>query len=211
MRIIAAGVLVFLGGFAVMVLEIIGARFLANHFGSSIYVWASQIGMILTALALGYVAGGALGDGRRPAAIMGVALAVAGGFTLLIPGIGPPLLDALVSRHPLDQPIPALWRKVDPALGSGLIFFLPCLALAMLPPCMIRLSSSRLDHVGRVSGGIYAASTVGSILGVFVSGYVLIDTFPISAIFRMTGVLTLALGTVCFFVDAVLAKRAPVG
>src|SRR5262245_50354945 len=123
MRIAAAGMLVFLGGFAVMVLEIIGARFLANHFGSSIYVWASQIGMILTALAVGYVAGGALGDTRRPSGIMAVALVVAGIFTVLIPGLGPPLLESLVSRHPLDQPIPALWRKLDPALGSGLIFF----------------------------------------------------------------------------------------
>ena len=47
--------LVFLGGFAIMVLEIIGARYLAKDFGSSFYVWVSQIGVILIALALGYV------------------------------------------------------------------------------------------------------------------------------------------------------------
>ena len=43
-------------------LEIIGARYLAKDFGSSFYVWVSQIGVILIALALGYVVGGALAD-----------------------------------------------------------------------------------------------------------------------------------------------------
>ena len=44
MRAAAATVLVFLGGFAIMVLEIIGARYLAKDFGGSFYVWVSQIG-----------------------------------------------------------------------------------------------------------------------------------------------------------------------
>ena len=45
--------IVFLGGFAIMVLEIAGARFLPQYFGSSFYVWVSQIGMVMAALALG--------------------------------------------------------------------------------------------------------------------------------------------------------------
>src|SRR5439155_1260853 len=62
MRTVAAAGLVFVGGFIIMVLEIIGARFLAKDFGSSFYVWVSQIGVILIALALGYGVGGALAD-----------------------------------------------------------------------------------------------------------------------------------------------------
>ena len=53
MQYVSAIILVFLGGFAIMVLEIIGARFLAKDFGSSFYVWVSQIGVILTALDMG--------------------------------------------------------------------------------------------------------------------------------------------------------------
>jgi len=52
---LVAGLLVFLGGFAVMVLEIIGTRYLAKDFGGSIYVWISQIGVILIALAAFFV------------------------------------------------------------------------------------------------------------------------------------------------------------
>ena len=101
-----------------------------------------------------------------------------------------------MARH-----IPAIWQKLDPALGSGLIFLLPCFVLAMLSPYMIRLAASTLAQVGRISGLIYAASTVGSIAGVFVSGYVLIDQMAISQIFRVTGVLVLALAAMCLAMD----------
>ena len=59
MRSAAAATLVFVGGFIMMVLEIIGARYLAKDFGSSFHGWVSQIGVVLIALALGYYVGGA--------------------------------------------------------------------------------------------------------------------------------------------------------
>ena len=189
----AAALFVFLGGFAVMVLEIIGALYLAKDFGGSFYIWISQIGVILIALALGYAVGGALADRFRRAAFLAVPLAVSGVFTLLIPAFTPPLVRAIVTRHPFDRGVPPLWEKLDPVLGSTLVFFLPCFVLAILPPYMIRLASRRLEHVGTTSGLIYAASTVGSIAGVFVSGYILIGRVDVPDIFRATGILTLLL------------------
>jgi hypothetical protein len=41
---VVSAAVVFLAGFIMMVLEIIGARFLAKDFGSSFHVWVSQIG-----------------------------------------------------------------------------------------------------------------------------------------------------------------------
>jgi len=128
-------------------------------------------------------------------------LAPAGVVTVFIPDFAEPLMDVIIRRHPTDQAIPLVWQKLDPALGSALIFLLPCFALATLPPYMIRLATQRLTHVGRISGLIIAASTVGSIAGVFVSGYVLIDQMKLSHIFRGTGGLTILLGALCFFLD----------
>jgi hypothetical protein len=62
MRNLAAAGLLFWGGFALMVIEIVGARYLGKDFGGSFYVWVSQIGVILIALALGYCVGGELAD-----------------------------------------------------------------------------------------------------------------------------------------------------
>lgn len=201
MRYVAPLFVVFAGGFAVMVLEIVGARFLAKDFGGSFYVWVSQIGIILTALAFGYYAGGALADRFRRASFLAYLLVPAGAFTFFIPEFAERVLDAIITRHPMDREIPLFWQKTDPALGSALVFFFPCAILAMLCPYMIRVAARSLAHIGRISGGIYAASTVGSIAGVFVSGYILIDHWGLSAIFRATGGLTVLLGIFCWRMD----------
>jgi len=198
---VATALLVFLGGFAVMVLEIIGARYLAKDFGGSFYVWTSQIGVILVALAVGYAVGGALADRVQRMAFLAAPLAAAGLFIVFIPNITPRLVDAIVMRHPAGQDIPAIWVKLDPAMGSAVVFFLPCLALALISPFMVRVTASRLDRVGTISGLIYAASTVGSIAGVFMSGYVFIDCFSVTTIFRAMGVLTMLLAVLSLAMD----------
>lgn len=198
MRNLAASTLVFLSGFAIMVLEIIGARFLAKDFGGSFYVWVSQIGVVLAALAAGYYAGGALADRVPRVTLLGWLLVPAGILTWFIPEFSGRIVEALILRHPVDRAIPLLWQKLDPALGSAAVFGLPCFALATLPPFMIRLAARQLSQVGQTSGLVFAASTVGSIAGVFVSGYLLLDVFTVPNIFRGTGALTGGLGVVCW-------------
>jgi len=202
----AAALLVFLGGFAIMVLEIIGARYLAKDFGGAFYVWISQIGVILVALALGYGVGGALADRFKRAGFLAIPLTLAGLFVLFIPDFTPRLVQKIVERHPIDRAIPALWQKLDPVLGSTLLFFLPCFMLAILSPYTIRLAARQLEQVGTISGLVYAASTVGSIGGVFVSGYVLIDYLAISQIFRATGILILLLAGLSLIMDRWMAR-----
>jgi len=201
MRNIAASALVFLSGFAIMVLEIIGARYLAKDFGSSFYVWISQIGVILIALSLGYFVGGPLADRYQRASFLAYLLIPAGIATFLIPNFAEPLINAIIMRHPVDQDVPLLWQKLDPVIGSSVIFLLPCFVLATLSPYMIRLAARKLAQVGLVSGLIYGFSTVGSIAGVFVSGYVLIDQLELSKIFRATGCCTVLLGLLCLVMD----------
>ena len=197
---LAAG-LVFVGGFIIMVLEIVGARFLAKDFGSSFHVWVSQIGVVLIALAVGYYTGGALADRWQKVSLLSLLLVPVGLLIFLIPSWAAHLIDAIITRHPADQPIPAFWQKVDPVLGSSLVFLLPCVVLATLSPFMIRLATHNLAQVGRAAGFIIAASTVGSIAGVFVAGFVLIDKYRLSTIFRLMGCCTFALGICCLWFD----------
>jgi MFS family permease len=201
MRNTAAGVLVFTGGFIMMVLEIIGARFLARYFGNSFYVWVSQIGVVLIALAAGYYVGGAVADRWPRPSVLALGLLPAGLAVWLIPGCAPWLLDRIIQRHPSNQPIPLLWQRLDPVMGSALIFLMPCVVLATLSPYMIRMTARSLAQVGRASGFVIAASTVGSIAGVFVSGFVLLDQMRVSSIFRLMGALTALLGVLCVALD----------
>jgi hypothetical protein len=201
MRNLAAATLVFLGGFVMMVLEIVGARYLAKDFGNSIHVWVSQIGVVLIALALGYYAGGALADRLHRLGYLAFLLLPTGLFLYFIPRWTPRLIDRIITRHPPGVDIPPLWQKLDPVLGSALLFLVPCLALAVLSPYMIRLATQSLSQVGRSSGFIIAAGTVGSIAGVFMSGFVLIDNLALSTIFRLMGLMTAGLGFLCVVLD----------
>ena len=191
---------VFLGGFAVMVLEIVGPSYLAPIFGGAFYVWVSQIGVILVALALGYAIGGALADRFKRSRVLAIPMGLAGLFTMAIPQLTGKLLLKIIDRHPAGD-IPLVWQKLDPVLGSSLVFFLPCFVLAIISPYMVRLATRKLERVGTVSGLIYSASTVGSIAGVFVTGYIFIDSFALKTIFQITGTLILVLGVLSVAMD----------
>lgn len=188
-----ACLIAFLAGLVIMVLEIVGARFLGSRFGGAFYVWVSQIGVVMFALAIGYYVGGLIADIYGSAQIMGWLLVATGILTALIPDFANRLVDVIVLRHPAGQQIPLFWQRVDAAIGSAAIFLLPCLVLAMISPFMIRLATRKVSEVGRISGIIYAASTIGSIIGVICSGY-LINYMHLSTIFRLAGLLIGVMG-----------------
>jgi spermidine synthase len=151
---------------------------------------------VLIALMLGYYLGGAMADRWPRPGVLAFLLVPAGVILLLIPDYAGWLIGKIISRHAIDQPIPPIWQKLDPVLGSASVFLVPCVALAALPPFMIRLVTQSIAQVGRSSGAIIAASTLGSIAGAFISGFILFE-MKVSNIFRAMGALTLLLGGVC--------------
>jgi spermidine synthase len=133
-------------------------------------VWANTIGTVLVALSIGYWLGGRLGD-RRPH-LTGLARWVLGASVLLalVPIVANPFLT--VSVEAFDE------IDVGAAAGSlvGVLALIavPVLLLGAVSPWAIRLSVDRLDDAGRTAGGLYALSTIGSLLGTWLSTLVLI-------------------------------------
>src|SRR5271165_7467527 len=72
----------FLSGAVVLLLEILGARILAPHLGTSFSVWVNIIGTILGSLSLGYYLGGVLAD-RNQRLLPLILLAGAGAIALV--------------------------------------------------------------------------------------------------------------------------------
>ena len=69
---------IFVSGIMVMVLEMVGARLMAPHVGTSSIVWTSLIGVILAFLALGAWLGGRLADRKLSPRVLAAILAGAG-------------------------------------------------------------------------------------------------------------------------------------
>jgi len=162
-----------------MGLELVGSRVLAPYFGGSIFVWGSLIGIFLAALSLGYYLGGLVADRFPRPAVLAALLGGAGGLTLAIPKVFPPVCESLVLAD--------LGPRLGPLLGSVALFFLPSLLLGTAAPFAIRLAARSLERVGSLAGTLYAVSTSGSIFGTLATAFYLIPVMGRQAILYLLG------------------------
>ena len=154
---------VFSAGMATLAIELAASRLLGNIFGTSNLVWASIIGLILIYLTAGYFLGGSWAD-RSPHFHTMYAILAWGGFSAaLVPFIARPVLR--LAAQAFDQ------LQVGVLLGSFtavlVLFIIPITLLGMVSPFAIRLAIADSRHAGRISGRIYAISTLGSFIGTF--------------------------------------------
>lgn len=158
-----------LSGSVVMILELVGARMMAPHFGTSIYVWTAMIGIILGALSFGYWYGGKLAD--RGASNKGLM------YILSIAALCVALSLLLQANILSYIAVLGLDVRVS-AILSALLLFAPASALlGVVSPYVAKLKLSSLDSAGSSIGRLYAAGTLGSIIGTFLAGYWLIAWF----------------------------------
>ena len=175
---------VFVVGAAIMSLELAASRILAPDFGNSIYVWGSLIGIILTALSLGYMYGGRLADRKLSFRIFCATIFLAGLLTLFIPFFSPVVMDLALGS--------GLGLRYGPLLVTALLMGLPTFLLGMVAPYAIKLATRDLAHLGNVSGSLYSLSTFGSILGTFATVFVLIQSIGVRSIVTLVGISLLA-------------------
>ena len=95
-----------------------------------------------------------------------------------------------------------LVRLLGPALGPGPVAavllvaastLVPVAALAMVTPAVTRARLRGVDGSGAVVGQLSAAGTVGSLVGTFVTGFVLVALLPVTAILLVTAAACLLL------------------
>jgi predicted membrane-bound spermidine synthase len=159
-------VVVFVASACTLVLEIAAGRLLAPYIGASLYTWTSVIGVVLAGISLGNYLGGVVADRAGSRRILGLLLAAGGLASLAVLPFTTTDLIGLVPRG-----LPVVVRIV---LLTGLLFFVPSAVLGMVSPVVVKLTLADLGRAGHVIGRIYAWSTLGSIAGTFLTGFVLI-------------------------------------
>lgn len=183
---------VFVAGFSSLGVELAASRLLAPFFGTSLLIWANLIGVILIYLSLGYWLGGKWAD-RDPRPRTLFAILTAAGVTIgILPFIAAPLLSLA---------IPAL-AQFNAELGLAsfagviILFALPVTLLGCVPPFGLRLAAQDVQHIGSTGGGLYALSTIGSILGVYVTVFLLIPNIGTRLTFLTFAAVLLLVGLV---------------
>ena len=163
---IALGVAVFLSGAALLGVEIVASRVLAPSFGSSLYVWGSLIGVVLTGLAIGYWAGGALSDRFPTPYLLTGTLTLGAVLVLLVPVLDAWVIEQIVAWDP--------GPRLDPLFAAIALFAPVSIVLAAATPIAVRLAARSLERLGRTAGRLFSVSTAGSIVGTFVSAFWLV-------------------------------------
>lgn len=174
-------VVVLTSGLATLGIELSASRLLGTVFGTSNIVWANIIGLILIYLTAGYFLGGRLADrSPHPAAFYRVILW--GAFTAgLIPMAARPVLQ-MAARAVENINAAVLLGSFGVTL---ILFAVPVTLLGTVSPFAIRLAIQDTSSAGRVSGRMYAISTVGSIIGTFLPVLVLIPTIGTNLTFLL--------------------------
>lgn len=179
MNALFARLVVLVSGAAILVVETLSTRLVAPYVGLTLESTTAVIGVALAGIAAGASLGGRWADVLPPRRVAAGALAVGG-------------LGVLVVRP--------LIRLLGPALGPGpfaavLLVAVSTLvsvtALAMVTPAVTRARLSTLDGSGAVVGQLSAAGTLGSLAGVFLTGFLLVSLLPVTAILLVTALVCL--------------------
>lgn len=166
--------IVFVASACSLIIELVAGRMMAPYIGVSLYTWTSIIGVVLAGISLGNYLGGRIADRAPRQQTLGMLFLLSGLATFMILA-----LVQFVGTKAVDLPIP-LMGKI--ALTIAIIFFLPSLLMGTITPVVVKLTLKDITQTGSTVGKIYAWSTLGSIVGTFATGFVLISWFGTRAI-----------------------------
>ena len=158
--------IVFICGAVVMIFEIVGSRILGPYIGTSIFVWTSLIGIILASLSLGYWFGGKMAD-KNPSYKQLAWIIIIAAFFIGLTITGKDSLLNLLSRQ-------FTGIRIQAVVSTIFLFAPASVFLGMVTPYAVRLKIKDVQSSGRTVGNLYAISTIGSIIGTFLAGFVLI-------------------------------------
>ena len=159
--------LIFITGACILALEILASRVETPYFGVSLYIWSAILATTLFFLALGYYSGGILSAAskRDKLEIYFLCSPLAASLSILVACLVYPVLFPVLGKINL---------LMGSFVGAIILLGIPLICLSAMNPMLITLSR-RDDQAGDAGAGrVFFISTSGSVLGVFLTAFVLI-------------------------------------
>ena len=198
-------VLVFVAGACSLAVELSASRLLAPYFGTSLFVWANLIGLILLYLTIGYYVGGRLADRFPRPGVLYLLTTVAAFLIGVIPFISRPILNWSLTSF-ATYSISVFYGSLVAVI---FLFAIPMILLGCVSPFAIRLRIEQVGRSGHTAGQLYAISTAGSILGTFLPVLWLIPTIGTRYTFFVFAVSLLLVSIVGLITTQLSMPRLP--
>ncbi len=170
--------LAFYSGIASVAIEVSGTRMLASNFGPTTTLWASVLSVGLGGLALGYFWGGRIAKSNLSTALW---LVVSANSVWLL--ISAWFLSLLADSSPTSS--------IETILGVVIAAFLPTFILfGMESQILVGLVTQRSasNDVASVTGRVFAASTIGGLIGALTGVFFLLPVLGVSQFVRIAAV-----------------------
>ncbi len=176
-----------ISGFCALAYEVLWTRIMVFFLGSTTYAFATMLAAFLFGIALGSIVFARWVDRmKQPVAVFGIVQLGIGLFALIL--------------MPAFEELYGMTRAFQSTFGSSRFWaFFSCFLVMCLPtflmgasfPIVTKIYTGSERQLGRSIGNVYAVNTVGSILGAFCAGFILIPLLGI----RPSIVLMVALNT----------------
>jgi spermidine synthase len=190
-----------LSGFIALCYEVIWSRILALIIGSSVYAFSIMLSTFLIGLALGAAIISRFVDRIKNHVIA---------FALIEIGVG---VSSFAGAYFFNE-LPFMFVRLHHSFASSSIGILlmarflvaaavmivPTLLLGALFPMVVKIVSSNIQSTGRLVGNAYSANTVGSIIGSFVSGFVMIPSLGLLGSLKVCIALNFVIAIALFFI-----------
>ena len=194
-----------------MTVELGAVRLMAPWFGTSAGVWTNVIGVILLALALGYLIGAGLAIRPRPLRSLGLVLLASAALTIWLPFLAEPVCGWFLPEGLSLHQAAGLW--LWGSLAASLMLFMPsAVLLGCVGPLAVEVVQRGSGaHAGTAGGQVLCVSTLGSLAGTFATTHLFLPNLGIARTMQVAAAALMLVGVLVLLASSRGAGRlAPV-
>lgn len=183
-----------ISGFCALAYEVLWTRIMVFFLGSTTYAFATMLAAFLFGIALGSMVFSRWVDRiKQPIAVFGIVQLGIGLFALI-------LMPAFEELYGMSQAFQSTFgsSRFWAFFSCFLVMCLPTFLMGASFPLVTKIYTGNARQLGRSIGNIYAVNTVGSILGAFCAGFILIPLLGIRPSIVLTVILNTGIG--CFLI-----------
>jgi spermidine synthase len=192
-----------LSGFTGLAYEVLWTRLLVfSSTGMIVYTFSAMLTVFLAGFAIGSYIGSLLADKIKRLTEVFAGLQIAVGLLCIL------TVPLLIRLHLFEETInryvafitDPYWQNMSAFFLLSVAFiFVPSLLLGSVFPIAVRIYTNDIGRIGHKVGAVYAANTIGAILGSIAAGFVLVPAFGTRQSLIFTAVINLFIAFLVFF------------